>query len=1094
MPSKPPSPKEFLKARRPERFSDSYEDVRPEVDRSLLEYHLDSLTSRSQETEFERFARRLAEREVCSNLRPQTGPTGGGDSKADAETFPVAEALAASWFVGSGDEAGKERWAFAFSAKEKWTGKVRSDVEGLVETGRSYARIFFITSRFARDKTRATIEDELTKAHGIPVTILDRNWILDRVFSGRHQDLAVEELGVTGLRREQTVGPRDLERGRELEEIEARIKANLADGRKGPALVDDALRAADLVRMMEKPRFEVDGRYDRAIRLADDTGIDHQRVRARYEKAWTSYYWFEEPPTLSAQYTEVEKLALPSRNIYDLELLSNLWTTLLGACRLELVRPEAVELGERRERLSQRLREVSADADRPSAALQARTLLLYGDHLAGEEPDFPGFFAEAGAIVEASDGLVGFPLEPLVTVLRSFGQFADEDSGYDELLELVTERISTRTSGITTARMLVQRGAQHVASGRPADAIPPVGRALGLLATHESRHDLSRALFVLGHAYEGMDLLWAARGTTLAAASFATDELWVYGSSTPAQILCCHRLKRVELRLGRLPQTLAWHSAEGLHRMVAGKDELDEGETEDLFRFDAIVGIQMLRADLDALGQMTRLPEALEHISLDIAADALRFALGDEDAFPKEMTGGKPAREFATTMLRQPAVQQLRPGVDVGTSPRATYETRLLGCRIFVDTDRAEHCIAVAEALLGAIEGLLAVGFRDGFVAREPVLKVSIDVAADGGALLSHSIATAEGRHALQVNSRPFDRWDQPRSERIALSSALFEVAAHVLAYGFMSKEMADIEKTWFGKDKSFERAFRFTAAFGSLSNTLGSRDAYAERIDEWGDEELAEYPLLRESQWASGSDCSEGAEDGGRGDEESGEATSPADLEQMRRDFKKAPHSQVENLSVIRGKLWDSAGWAGMAFAAIPDRPPLVAFLFDDFDAGREIFQYWREEIGPRDEADRIRLSFIVGIDKSRPQDYRAHVTTNFQAIPPGGPSFMVVHSRCKVMNPSSDVNLVQFVKAQRSWGEYALTAARYAPGTQSGIELCWDWVLLKRELVVRPAYEVGVQDQDSAAIHPDDDPVLPPNGDAPVVGLLAKLRTEHR
>ena len=57
--SKKLSPKEFLKARRPERFSDSSIKDVTEIDRSILEYHLDTLTSRSQETEFERFARAL---------------------------------------------------------------------------------------------------------------------------------------------------------------------------------------------------------------------------------------------------------------------------------------------------------------------------------------------------------------------------------------------------------------------------------------------------------------------------------------------------------------------------------------------------------------------------------------------------------------------------------------------------------------------------------------------------------------------------------------------------------------------------------------------------------------------------------------------------------------------------------------------------------------------------------------------------------------------------------------------------------------------------------------------------------------------------
>src|SRR5262245_20704602 len=99
------SPKAFLKARRPERFSDSTTVEATSVDRSLLEFHLHSLTSRSQELDFERFARHLCEREVCPNLLPHTGPSGGGDSKVDSETYPVAAELALAWYVGTTGDA-----------------------------------------------------------------------------------------------------------------------------------------------------------------------------------------------------------------------------------------------------------------------------------------------------------------------------------------------------------------------------------------------------------------------------------------------------------------------------------------------------------------------------------------------------------------------------------------------------------------------------------------------------------------------------------------------------------------------------------------------------------------------------------------------------------------------------------------------------------------------------------------------------------------------------------------------------------------------------------------------------------------------------
>ena len=126
------SPKSFLKARRPERFSDTVVAEATALDRSLLEFHLSSLTSRSQETDFERFARRLCECEICPNLLPQTGPTGGGDSKVDSETYPVADTLALAWYIGVGREAAQERWAFAFSAKADWPPKVRSDIAKIV--------------------------------------------------------------------------------------------------------------------------------------------------------------------------------------------------------------------------------------------------------------------------------------------------------------------------------------------------------------------------------------------------------------------------------------------------------------------------------------------------------------------------------------------------------------------------------------------------------------------------------------------------------------------------------------------------------------------------------------------------------------------------------------------------------------------------------------------------------------------------------------------------------------------------------------------------------------------------------------------------
>ena len=217
-------PSEFMRARRPEQFSDSQAIGRSFLTRDLLDYHLNSLTSRSQAKDFEHFCRKLTEKEICPNLLPQTGPTGGGDSKADSETYPVSDELSERWYEGIGREAAAERWAFAISAKKVWKPKVRADIKSISGTNRGYTVVYFISNQYIRDKDRAAIEDELREKYGFDIRVLDRTWILDKVFQNRREILAAESLKID-IPRDQLVkkGSLDTAKEEQLENIEAKI-------------------------------------------------------------------------------------------------------------------------------------------------------------------------------------------------------------------------------------------------------------------------------------------------------------------------------------------------------------------------------------------------------------------------------------------------------------------------------------------------------------------------------------------------------------------------------------------------------------------------------------------------------------------------------------------------------------------------------------------------------------------------------------------------------------------------------------------------------------------------------------------------------
>ncbi len=281
------SPSQFMRQLRPEHYSDSKACTNYVLDAPLLEYHLESLTQRNQTHAFEIFCRKLCERAIARNLRPQTGPDGGGDSKADTETYPASEEVSELYYEGEAN-SGRERWAFAFSAKETWKQKARDDVKGLIETGRAYNRIIFVTSRFAKAKDRAALEDELSKEAGIPVTIHDRTWIVSEIIGKGRKDLAFNYLGVgTEVSDASKLGPTDYSRQQQLDEIESALDNPNGHQEIEQHRVVDALLAAKLARGLEQPRVNIDGRFERAVRLADKYGTLHQRIEARYEHVWT---------------------------------------------------------------------------------------------------------------------------------------------------------------------------------------------------------------------------------------------------------------------------------------------------------------------------------------------------------------------------------------------------------------------------------------------------------------------------------------------------------------------------------------------------------------------------------------------------------------------------------------------------------------------------------------------------------------------------------------------------------------------------------------------------------------------------------------
>ena len=858
-----------MKTQRPERFSDSEPATTPALDRSMLEYHLGTLTSRSQEADFARFAQRLAEREVCPNILPQTGPTGGGDSKADAETYPVSDGLSLVWHSGLGREAGSERWAFAFSAMKEWRPKVKSDVAKIAATGRGYTKAFFVTNQFVPDKARAEMEDKLRTQHGLDVRLLDRTWVLDRVFNGRHEQLAIDELRLTApARREVRKGPLDYQREADLAALEDRIRAAAQADACTLATVDDSLAAAELARGLDRPRVEVDGLYQRAERLAGRHGTADQRLECAYSKAWTAFFWYEDCDTLSAAYGEVERLAKGSRNAYRLELLHNLWMLLYSAVRASGLTREKARLTERTGTLTRELDRLSSEANRPSTALQARTMKLFVKLVGASPPQFDPILRDLTAVVGQSEGLVGFPFERLSETVLRLGERFGTHPAYGELFETITAATAKRKGEVAAARMLCRRGGQDIRAGRPYEAIRHLGRSLTRLHKHESRHDAVRALLLCGTAYEAAGLLWAARGSALAAASLAAGDHWNYAEVTKLQADSFGVLRSLELRLGRVPQALAWHEVcQHANRQLIDADVVgDEAVRKEQFHFDAILGILFLKADFTVLPRLSRLPDVIAGLGLDFAAIALLFALGHEELLPDGLTSDKPGerdlKAFFSAWRDQPVADSLPAEVTLSDGPTVEFVSSVLGCRVVVECENASPCLELAESVLAALESFVATGYSERMIGLEPVLTISVTKSDSAEEPFGSEFQERDGRPHFYVACRPFSPHELSQDAQGRVRSRLQDLLAEVTGRVFY---IDDVDKV-FGKlvreESAFDRSLNFTGSFGTVGNVLGHSPK--SNIAAWLHPDACEYPLKRALVWDAAARVARGCGEAG--------------------------------------------------------------------------------------------------------------------------------------------------------------------------------------------------------------------------------------
>lgn len=1070
----PPSYREFMRARRPQLYSDTVQIEVSETDRQQFEFQLTTLTTRKEETPFENFARALAQKELCPNLLPQTGPTGGGDSKVDTETYPVASAIATLWYEGNPNVAGSERWAFAVSAKAKWKPKLDSDVEKIVGTGRPYSLIYFITNQSVPDRERAATQEALKTKYGVEVRIMDRTWIVDSVVRNKRWDIVAQTLQFELPTKQITrYGPLDTERLQELEVLDSNIEA-VADGSLTLELVEEALQSALLARGLERPRTEVDGRFSRAERLARSIHSTRQLLRVRYQQAWTAIWWYDDAAEAARIYDVLAPDALHSEWIWDLELLVNLWLALQNALPPDEPRTTALRAALERHK---------ADGTRETASLWARTQLLFMD-LVGvfrtQADPSPTLQAMREALGEVNR-LVEFPVHTLVQFARELAEVLGDSPALDELMDAVIEVERTRNGNRAAGELRLQRGMKKLGTGKPYEAIDDLSKAQFMLAQEETRKEFIAATAGAGLAFEAAGLLYAARGILVGALDRSLYGHFKHGTADKRALPLAKKLVWVELQLGRVPYALAWlKMIPAIHSALSVTQEQAQEFAEELAAIDRVLGILLLRTPHDKWVHLAKLPDALEKLGLLLSRSAALFMLGHEDVLRTEYeTADSDLQQFHSDWVNSPAAEDL-PSAPIWHIGKTTYETMVLGCHISITIRGPATSTLLAESILGFLEAFYSTAIQMPSL-MSPLPELRIEVRQTDGAKAPFTIRTSEddcGETTLIVTHPVLSPTELVGD---GFQDAIMLLFAHVTAQMQLGGRM-DAVTELFAKHRAQDRAFQIALAVIPVTNLLGDEPRY--RAADWVDEAgLREYPLKRPTAW--------------RPTPALPTPTTPPSEEKVRMAFGKPPeelfgadaikHSDVRVMSPINMPLWDRARWRGVGVSMLgePGAPPLMALAFTDIAAGRKIFRGWHKKVGQRDVQGWIGIIIVRGINRERPLDYRVAIGIGEHFIRrqmPATQRFLMVH-RMHDMHPTTPQSLQTLLDGYKRAGSVLLIPGEFE-AAQKGLPMNREDIQMAIQVShveVVDAWEVGVESHALTAMQGIVDPVVPAGITAP-------------
>lgn len=1047
---------ELYRYNRPQKFSDSKVVRKAELTKEVFQYQMDRLSNDMKQDQFENLTRSLALRFITPNLIPQTGPTGGGDGKTDLETHPVADEIAEKWYVADGGCHGSEKWAMAISCKEEWEPKVKSDVDKIVKLNRGFTWILFFSNRLIKSKDRKDCEDALKVKYGIPVTIFDQNWFVDKVFKDQCVNIAVKELGLSDSYIETIeVGPNDLRRQKRLNEVEEIVLNRVLGDGYDTEYIDLLLESAILSRELELAPSVIRGRFVRAKESCERYGTAPQLYEITYQQGWTEFYWLENPLGTMGYLLKLKPLLDKEVNVTRIEKYITLFNVMENAQVSGLFDDEE-SLKIEKDYQNELLRKLEIDSSHQSSYLYLKFSLLEQQLIYGsqEEDSINWVLAQMTFVLQEATSHIDIPFESLCKIVEIAGAFIENNEAYEDLIDMLSETLSKREQDITAAEVQMKRGLQNLEKGNAVQAIRHLGQCVDLFSKESTKADYVRACGFLGMAFMHQDLIYAAKVMFVKSAAMLMHDVELNGNPDHLTITILSQLCEVSLRSGRILDFLLPLE---LRDIIArfNPDFEDDCFWQHRGEDEALLSVRLLAGGVSE-PKYGRLPAIFNRMGLQGPKDVLLFRLGYKELISKEFEEVIKTDDNWMETLRKRTDADFFLFANTIADKETNLETVVKGCKIVVDFESDCLLQVYAELLLAFIESLFATATFKDFMFTTPNIHFRLRKVTEGQTEIIPERNKDE--YVFIVNANTIDDKEVWQTFSLFLGQLFYRNA--------MVPDMVKVFDDKQKKEKIMNRLSVMMTYKNDVRILYG--DDFKNTLSKWVNPSDTFYTI-------KGNDDLSTSFEGNRG---------------MQAD--------ISIKSIIDNPLWDKALWSGCGYIQAKSflEPPILMLLFKDIESGKMIFEEWRamQEKGSLN----MRLAFILHVDINHPTWYKVVVSQDINEIRKENVGRYVLQSaRIVTMKPETSESVDVFKVLYKKFGLCKLSSVRIDDNQHMVLndpqQRC-PFLLTVKNISFREAWEIGVDDQDCSAILPDDNPMIPEEHkmDAPVIELLKRKMTK--